>query len=82
MEGRRAWVEELLGACDRALARLEERDDADLELVADLEQLRARLRTNCGIVSRASAAESDFRPLASPAATDVDTRGDLRRVRD
>jgi len=43
MEGRRAWVEQLLGACDRALARLDERDDADLELVADLEELRARL---------------------------------------
>ena len=41
--GRRAWVEQLLGACDRALARLEERDDADLELVADLKELRARL---------------------------------------
>jgi len=43
MESRREWVEHLLGACDRALARLEERDDADLELVADLEELRARL---------------------------------------
>ena len=43
MEGRREWVEHLLDACDRALARLEERDDADLELVADLEKLRARL---------------------------------------
>jgi hypothetical protein len=43
MEGTREWVEHLLGACDRALARLEERDDANLELVADLEELRARL---------------------------------------
>ena len=43
MEGRRAWVEHLLGACECALVRLEERDDADLELVADLEELRARL---------------------------------------
>ena len=43
MEGRREWVEHMLEACDRALARLEERDDADLELVADLKELRARL---------------------------------------
>ena len=43
MDGRRAWVEHLLGACERALARLEERDDANLELVADLNELRTRL---------------------------------------
>ena len=43
MEGHRAWVEQLLGACDRALARLDERDDANLEFVADLKELRARL---------------------------------------
>lgn len=43
MEGRRDWVEHLLGACDRALARLAERDDANLELVADLKERRARL---------------------------------------
>jgi hypothetical protein len=43
MEGRRVWVEQLLGACDRALAGLEERDDANVELVADLKELRARL---------------------------------------
>jgi hypothetical protein len=36
-------VEDLLGACERALARLEERDDANLDLVADLNALRARL---------------------------------------
>ena len=43
MEGRHAWVEQLLGACDRALARLEEHDDPDPRLVADLEELRTRL---------------------------------------
>src|SRR5687768_4954424 len=43
MEGRDAWVEQLLGACDRALARLEEHDDADPRLVADLNALRKRL---------------------------------------
>ena len=42
-EERRSWVEQLLGACDRALAGLEERDDANLELVADLKELRNRL---------------------------------------
>ena len=43
MEGRRAWVEHLLQACERALGRLEDREDANLELIADLEELRARL---------------------------------------
>jgi hypothetical protein len=44
MEDRRVWVEHLLAACDRALAGLEERDDADLALVADLKALGLRLR--------------------------------------
>ena len=51
--GRQAWVEQLLGACDRALAGLEERDDAGVELVADLKELRARLAdelTDAGVV--------------------------------
>lgn len=43
MAGRREWEEQLLAACDRALARLEEHDDADPRLVADLEELRKRL---------------------------------------
>jgi hypothetical protein len=43
MEGRHAWVEQLLGACDRALARLEERDDVDPRLVADLKEFHQRL---------------------------------------
>ena len=56
MEGRREWVEHLLEACDRALARLEERDDADLESVADLEELRARLENSRTAGRRSSAA--------------------------
>ena len=51
--GRRAWVEQLLGACERALAGLAERDDANLELAADLNELRARLAdelTDAGVV--------------------------------
>jgi hypothetical protein len=44
MEGRRAWVEHLLTACERALARLEERADADRELIADLKACRVSLR--------------------------------------
>ena len=42
--GRREWVDRLIQACDLALARLELREDADLELVADIEELRARLQ--------------------------------------
>ena len=41
---RREWVEGLVGACDRALVLLAERDDANVGLVADLNDLRARLR--------------------------------------
>jgi hypothetical protein len=37
-------VEHVLEACERALARLAERDDAHPGLVADLEALRRRLR--------------------------------------
>jgi len=40
---RREWVEGLVGACDGALARLAQREDADRVLVADLEELRDRL---------------------------------------
>lgn len=42
--GRREWMDRLIQACDLALARLELREDADLELVADIEELRARLQ--------------------------------------
>jgi hypothetical protein len=41
---RREWVEHLVEVCDGALARLAEREDADRVLVADLEELRERLR--------------------------------------
>ena len=41
---RRNWLVHLVEACDGALARLTERDDADEGLVADLEALRDRLQ--------------------------------------
>jgi hypothetical protein len=41
---RRAWLERLLEGCDRALARLAEREDADPWLVFDIEGLRVRLQ--------------------------------------
>lgn len=43
-EARRVWLERVLEACDRALARLAERDDAHPWLVSDIERLRARLQ--------------------------------------
>ena len=39
----RAWLERLLGGCDRAIARLEERDDADRLLASDNKRLQAEV---------------------------------------
>jgi hypothetical protein len=54
---RRLWVERLIEACDRALTRIEARDDADPGLVADLEALRRRLRNEL-LAGRRSEARS------------------------
>jgi hypothetical protein len=43
-DARRAWLEHLLEGCDRALARLAERGDADRVLVSDIKRLRVRLQ--------------------------------------
>ena len=39
-EARRAWLKRLLEGCDRALARLADRDDAHPWLVSDIKRLR------------------------------------------